>query len=115
MNKRTIIAEMLSLANELDDANYIEEADHLTQLAGIYQSIKPYIQGEEDINPPDPNEDTIEKKALEIMQEQFPEGDFPDIIPDDIWEQARLAVIDEMENHNTEFEPEMREENLHGL
>jgi hypothetical protein len=98
MSKRTIIAEILEIADELDNINYINESNTLTKIAQVLAWGNPMRHGEPPIDPPEypevPEEQII-KRSLEIMRDiagtEIPE-DME--IPDEIWQRAEQEIID---------------------
>ena len=78
MNKRTIIAELLSVANELDTQNYTAFADKLTRIALTFT--------EDDIDAGAGEFDNLDSGSNPgegLDEGYYPGGDDPEIIIDD--------------------------------
>lgn len=134
MDKKTIIASLIEIANELDDANLFDEADHLTKIAWDYDTHRDeLIRKDRNVgyntppSPkeyPEPAEKDILQKSVIILKNKL-DDDIPDLekrniirmiveedIPDEIWEEATQVIIDESADRaarRDEFEPETRE------
>jgi hypothetical protein len=82
--------QILSVANELDNDNMLDEADNLTKIA-----ISLFSVPERSVEPPDypeSKEEYIVQEAKDIMYKMIDDG----TIPKDLWETAMNPILDKL-------------------
>jgi hypothetical protein len=115
LERKQIIANMIELANKLDNDNYFEEAEELTKIAqfmGDDRTPTDHIPPRED--------DKIINKSIDMMLDMYPnnipEGISADEwgtmienkdIPDDVWAEAEQKTVNDETNKEEEWNPDM--------